>query len=320
MLDLSDPLWEKLDDAFGDGHISTLLSGLAVSWNDDTASSLLWGNLCHQETCYGTTYAAVPHLLKIADSEINRHQRREIALFLGFVVLCALERVASKDEPFQGLPETVEGWERKRDCYRSLITRAESVSDSLRESLPRYKEILATEPVNAGDLEKIRSIKAEFLSALPAIRSLCERALFENLQDEEVVRLLLSGIAAADGCLSLARLLNCGVEGQLRCSSCGWWYEYILFGDRIAIYEDPIQTTLHSPDDKALRDYRDGMPSRADGFITPVAEDEIPDTCSATLLSLAKQAPSPELALLLRHFAGSFLCCKCGVRGPLKGA
>jgi hypothetical protein len=55
----------------------------------------------------------------------------------------------------------------------------------------------AIEPVNASDLEKIRSIKAEFHSALPAIRVLCERALHENLQDGEVVRYLLSGIAAS---------------------------------------------------------------------------------------------------------------------------
>jgi hypothetical protein len=35
------------------------------------------------------------------------------------------------------------------------------------------------------------------------------------------------------------------------------------------------------------------------------------------LLALAKRAPSPEPALLLRHFAGSFVCCKCGLQGPM---
>ena len=66
---------------------STLLSALATSWDDKTASTLLWDELWHQNTCCGATYAAVPHLLKIAEPEENRYQRVEIALFLGHVAL-----------------------------------------------------------------------------------------------------------------------------------------------------------------------------------------------------------------------------------------
>jgi hypothetical protein len=47
------------------------------------------------------------------------------------------------------------------------------------------------------------------------------------------------------GALSIWRALSTmGDEGLFRCSSCGWRYEYILFGDRVAIYaeEGPLRS------------------------------------------------------------------------------
>src|SRR5262249_31827447 len=243
MLELSDPLWNKLDDAYGVDHVPAILSELAASWDDEAARSLLFNDLCHQETCYGATYAAIPHLLKIAEPEENRQQRREIGYFPGFVALCARDRRHPQSPgELQGLPETLDGWDRKRDCYRSLVAMLEQPDRPRSEynmtvNLPRYREILAMEPVNAADLEKIMSIKAGFFSALPAIRALCEHALLEN-EDEEAAPYLLSGIAAADGLLGIARLLHDGDEGWFACSSCGSGYEFMLFGDRIAVYGD----------------------------------------------------------------------------------
>jgi len=274
MLELNDPLWDKLVTMFRNDHVPTLLSALAASWDDETADTLLWGELWHQQTCCGATYAAVPHLLKIAEPEQNRHQRREIALFLGQVALDTGDR--SEDKEPQALPETFEGW--------------------------------AIGPVSASEREKMRSIGAEFHSALPAIRALCERALLENWEAD---RYLLSGIAAADGLIGIASLLNHGCDGQFMCASCGCGYEFIRFGERIAVYAD----TPH--EDKGLSDFKEGAPSRADGFMTPITEDDVRDVRVAALLALAQRAPSPEPALLLRHFAGSFVCCKCGVQGPM---
>ena len=148
--------------------------------------------------------------------------------------------------------------------------------------------------MNAADLEKIMSIKAGFFSALPAIRALCERALLEN-EDEEAAPYLLSGIAAADGLLSIARLLHDGDEGWFRCSSCGWDYGFTLFGERVAVYaEDPKP------------------------IIAPIAEHDILDARIAALLSIAERAARRDLALRVRHFAGSFVCCKCGAQGPMQ--
>src|SRR5258708_6507458 len=248
MLPLNDLLWKKLDDAHRDRDIPELLSRLAKAWDDETANSLLYDCLCHQETCYGATYAAIPHLLKIAQPETNRHQRLQIAVFSGFVTLCAFKaRPSPSDEiesnPLQGLPLSPDAWDRKLDCFRSLLAGLENPDGhgSRYEQIvlrPLYKRILAVGPVQAGDLEPIRSIRADFFSCLPTIRAICERALLENLQDEDAVRCLLSGIAAADGLLGLARLLNLGPQGKFTCSSCNCGHEYILFGDRVAIYAD----------------------------------------------------------------------------------
>jgi len=326
MLELTDPLWNKLGDAQLDQDIPVLLAQLAASWDREAAVSLLWNRLCHNQECYGATYAAIPYLLKIAEPEENRRQRREIALFIGFVALCArdLHHQARgrqfEDAALQGLPETLEGWDRIRDCFREHVAWLERPDrpHDYEQTLPRYRRVLAIEPVNADDLEKILSIKAEFFSALPFIRALCERSLLENVADKEAVRYLLSGIAAADGLLSIARLLHYGDSGLFECASCGQSYEFIRFGERIAIYaEDPTRRLVRPADDKSSSDYHEGAPSRADGFMPPIAENDVLDGRTATLLSLAKHAPSPEPTLLLRHFAGSFVYCKCGVQRPI---
>src|SRR5262245_30723895 len=284
MLELNDPFWNKLRTMFGNERVPTLLSALAASWGDETASTLreeLW----HQNTCCGVTYAAVPHLLKIAEPEGNRHQRLEVALFLGLVALDTAPRPGDPSDD---------------DELRALILGC------------------AIEPVNASDLEKMRSIMVDHYSALPAIRSLCERALLENPEREVTVAHLLIGVAAADGLFSIARLLNDHAvydQGGFTCSSCDWGYSFIRFGDRFAVYADTPRGAPY--DDRDSSDLKDGAPSRADGFMIPITEDSDLDIRVAALLALAKRAPSPDPALLLRHFAGSFVCCKCGVQGPM---
>lgn len=321
-LELTDPLWGKLDGGF-DEDVPAILGELAASWDDDTADMLFHGVLWHQHSCYGATYAAVPHLLEIADPQENQHQRLEIALFLALVALDSRWQLPDNppaDAPLQGLPETLEGWDRKLDCYRHGLARLAENPDRPHSEdelgqLAYYKEVLATRPMNADDLTKILSIKAGFYQALPAIRALCERLLLED-PDEEATPYLLSGVAAADGLISLARHLNFGDSGPFQCASCDWGYEFARFGERIAVYADNAPGTPRV--DKAVDDYKEDAPSRADGFLTPITESEHLDTRIAALLSLAKRAPTPVPALLVRHFAGTFVCCKCGVRGPMR--
>jgi hypothetical protein len=205
--------------------------------------------------------------LKIAEPEENWRQRREIAYFLGFVALCARDRRHPQSPgELQGLPETLDGW---RHGIASRDNRT-------------------GEPLNAADLGKILSIKASFFSALPAIRVLCERALLEN-EDAEAGPYFLSGIATADGLLSIARLLHYGDEGWFTCSSCGLDYHFMLFGDRIAVYGDG---------DDSLSDYKEGTPSGARGFMAPIWKNDVLDVRITALLSAAERAARPDLARL----------------------
>jgi hypothetical protein len=325
MLELHDPLWRKLDDAYRDRDIPEVLARLAAAWDQEEALSLFWDCLCHQETCYGATYAAVPHLLKIAGADAEPRQRLEIAVFLASVALCAFPRQYDSLEefnaaPLQGLPLSLEEWDKKLDYYRSLggVLESREELDSREEAgeLSHCIEILETGPASASDLEKIRAIRQDFIAALPDIRSLCERALLENPQEEDSHPYLLSGIAAASGLRDLAGVLKCGEEGWFTCSSCDWGYEYILFGDRVAIYADP---EAFGAEDKALADYNAGAPGNSDGFMIPVeASAVIADDRAAALLNLAERAAGAKAVYLTRAFLGRFRCCKCGAEGPVK--
>lgn len=321
MLSLDDPLWKKLDDGQRDRSIPQVLVRLAEAWDMEAAKSLFWDCLCHQETCYGATYAAIPHLLRIAEPTENKVQRLEIALLAGFVALCALQpredSKQSSDEPLLGLPLTTEGWNRKRDDIRYLAT-VYGDPDQYRSSyernvlLPRYREILTAKPVNVSDIEKIKAIQAEFYASLPAIRALSERAFLENRDDKDALTYILACVAAADGLFDLATLLNCRKEGFFICALCDCRHEYILHGDRVAFYAE-----ANDHNTRSHLDYDETAPSRCDGFVIPASGNEILTPQVAALLSLAARAPNPEPTLLLRHFLGHYRCGKCGGQSPL---
>lgn len=293
MLRLDDPLWTKLDDAHRDRDIPALLRSLAVTWNDDAANSLFYDCLCHQGTCYGATYASIPHLIEIAQHPDQRHQRLEIAVFLGQVVLNGLEPHENDyaDGPSllpHGLPKTRDEWETKLRYW---------------DDVP---------PMDVGDLRKIERIRKDFFATLPAIRELCERAFLENLEDDVTAPYLLSGVAAADRLVALADLLEGGASGDFRCSSCRRNYHYLFLTDRLAVYKDDDLGRRRSVDD-----FREGAPSRCDGFVQPAADSDPVDPPIAALFALAMRARSPRPALLLRHFLGTFLCARCGSRGQI---
>jgi hypothetical protein len=52
--------------------------------------------------------------------------------------------------------------------------------------------------------------------------------------------------------------------------------------------------------------------------MTLITEDEVLDARIAALPSAAEGAVRPDLVLRVRHFAGTFGCCKCGVQGPVQ--
>ena len=250
-----------------------MLARLAASWNE-TTSEFLFGTLWHQGSCYGATYAAIPHLLKIAQPDENRHQRRDIAPFLAQVALDS-RNLLPKCAPRVMVFSTACPRLFKVGIASSIVTAAlspcsngptcrtrEHREHQLTVDLPRYRKILATEPVNADDLENILTIEAEFFSALPAIRAPCERTLFETVEESEFIPYLLSGIADADGLLDIAGLLNQSGEGSFRCPSCNSLFEFIRFGERIAVYAVADGPRICRPDDKRFRDYQECAPSQ----------------------------------------------------------
>jgi hypothetical protein len=72
MLTLDDPAWRTLQHAYGDAaNVPDLLRALAAStgpkagYRDEPWFSL-WSSLCHQDDVYTASYAAVPHIVRIA--------------------------------------------------------------------------------------------------------------------------------------------------------------------------------------------------------------------------------------------------------------
>ncbi|VIO65988.1 hypothetical protein CI1B_10990 [Bradyrhizobium ivorense] len=326
MLALNDPLWTKLDDAHRDRDIPQLLARFSQAWDDEIAKSLLWDCLCHQGTCYGATYAAIPHLLEIAEPDGNRRERFEIALFAGFVVHCVLEHRRTGDEALPGLPETTEAWDRKLDCYRSLLAsledRGRDISHYERnELLPRYGKILRAAPIGRADIVRIKAIRTEFLSALPRIGKMCEQALVEMSHDASGLVPLLGGVAAAEGHRDLAGLLFHEEASSLRCTHCGWGYRYLLFGNQMALYADEHPPSAKPAaifaDSALLRDHKEKAASRHDSLVVPAADTDALAPSLARLLLLAERAPAQRPAVLLRNFLGSFRCRQCGAIGPL---
>lgn len=352
LLPLSDPLWRKLDDAHRDRDIPALLRALAQDWDEETANSLFWDCLCHQDTCYGATYASVPHLLQLAKRPPAPEAVASIADFLGHVSIVAFHSTGHgrSDAPdvLQGLPSDLETWDRKLDPYRSLLEHAKKglaagqlqvgldivesetgQSDAttseltlLREkrqaALDRYTEILSRSPVNEADLKKITRIGAAFIEAQAEIADLCEKA-YANAASPAERRYFLAGTVAAFGDRELAQLLESGDEGCFACGNCRWQYEYLMFGQRMAYYASPVgpgeSDTITASEDLVLRDYQGGAPDRADGLVLRC--EDLADTPAGRALQLVKAQKDQENEHRLHQFKGTFLCQKCGTQVPV---
>ena len=313
MLELSDPLWCKLNSAYGFAKdIPLRLHALAMQWDENDARELMYGDLMHQDTCYGATYAAVPYLLHLALPENNILQRMDIAIFLGHCVLCAFGRVADDTPPasgLKGLAVTLDSWEETRESYRWMLDRGAE-----RQMVADCREIVDLAPPTGSELQKFEIIRDDFVAFLPDIQSLCERAFHEHSDDEYIPRYLLSGVAATEKLTELAGLLESGEDGCFSCSACGAGIDYIMFGDRMALYIGQSQPKAVSDPgtENSVLDFQDGEPKRADCMVIPYHDLEQQRSPAADkMINLAQQAENPELESLLRNFLGKFTCTQC---------
>ncbi|MEO1161980.1 MAG: hypothetical protein AAFW74_16300, partial [Pseudomonadota bacterium] len=233
MLALSDPLWCKLNTAYGFAKDIPLgLVALAEHWDEEAAGELMHGELIHQETCYGATYAAAPYLLKLAQPDNNVVQRMDIAVFLGHLALCAFGgpgKDTRANGNLNGLALNLESWEQTRDPYRPKPGQGAGQQMSA-----DHHDIMELEPPSDDEFRKFEDIRDSFMALLPDIGSLCERTFHEHSDDEYIPRYLLSGIAAVGKLSGLAQLLDSGEDGSFTCAACGASVDYILFGDLMA--------------------------------------------------------------------------------------
>ena len=105
MLALDDPRWRELQHAYGDASdVPDLLRTLASSTepqagSDDEPWFSLWSRLCHQGEVYTASYAAVSHIVDIAN-------KSEGPIDFSFFLLPAAVEVARMTDMGPDIPET----------------------------------------------------------------------------------------------------------------------------------------------------------------------------------------------------------------------
>lgn len=88
MLALNDERWALLSHAYGKANDipEMILELKGLSKIDLEENDLLYGYLCHQNTTYSATYAAIPHIAEIAFQENQSIENQtEIVIFCGSV-------------------------------------------------------------------------------------------------------------------------------------------------------------------------------------------------------------------------------------------
>jgi hypothetical protein len=92
-LSLDDPRWQELKHAYGSAaDIPGLLEVLREESTEEERKEAweeVWSALCHQETVYEATYAAVPHLVEVAKGAKTLKERAGVYFFVPFAFACS---------------------------------------------------------------------------------------------------------------------------------------------------------------------------------------------------------------------------------------
>jgi hypothetical protein len=103
VIPLSDDTWKQLGTAYGDGTAvakalqeakdATIDNPTAI---EDLFLTRIWGHVCHQGTPYSALFAAIPHLVDIAETlDPSTHARATILGALGWGAVNAKMNVKS---------------------------------------------------------------------------------------------------------------------------------------------------------------------------------------------------------------------------------
>ncbi|MDQ2089481.1 hypothetical protein [Marimonas arenosa] len=273
-LALDDPAWGTLPDAYGHTETGQRIARLTEQWDAEEANDLFWSCLCHQDTLYPATFAALPHIVALG-GDLTGKPRRDIAGFLGYVGHVAQQPIHVCGGMFD-TPWT--------------------------ENPAQWK--------NKG----LESILPEALALFPRIAELEEIAFLE--EEDESAYHHAAGFLAAHGFDDLASFILCRENGSFVCDSCGRLHEWILFGDRIAYYDDVSQNDYGGMivEDVSLIDWKQGAPDHAAGFAVPRVLSDPALDCLRVLL--AKRA-DPITAALARFWRSGIGCATCDWTGEL---
>ncbi len=134
-------------------------------------------------------------------------------------------------------------------------------------------------------------------AALPAIAALCE-ASYHDIQSTYYA----SGLAAALDHLQFASWLTFGENGGFVCPECGEDNEWLIFGDRLAVYRGPY----------SLEDWRNGQPDHA----TSIAE-KVPVAPEALEVMERLSPLDPMTNALIDNYGALARCSFCDWQGSL---
>jgi hypothetical protein len=135
MLDLDSPDWKGLSHAYGSARdVPGMLRALRLGNGDADAWERIYGSLCHQGDVFPASFAAVPHIVAIAE-ERPPDQRLEFWSFVGSIA-------AGGSRDGKGLPDDlqtayVKALERMvPQVYGALIARPADESEAVLAEVP----------------------------------------------------------------------------------------------------------------------------------------------------------------------------------------
>ncbi|MBX9723614.1 MAG: CpXC domain-containing protein [Candidatus Obscuribacterales bacterium] len=129
MLALDSPRWRDLRQAYGNAkETPKLINDLIANksrWKD------AWGSLCHQNSIYSATYAAVPHLVSLTDSA-------DLEFKIQTLILCGT--IQSKGNLVGGTvpPDLIEPFDSAMEVMqqKSLPIIREAIAQNLHSGFP----------------------------------------------------------------------------------------------------------------------------------------------------------------------------------------
>ncbi len=179
MLALDSPRWRDLRQAYGNAKETPKLINDLVSnqsrWSD------AWGSLCHQNSIYSATYAAVPHLVSLTDSA-------DLEFKIQTLILCGT--IQSKGNLVGGTvpPDLIEPFDSAMEVMqqKSLPIIREAIAQNLLDKYPAQHLIAAALSLRDGAAPECPECDAEFEFDMEEDLDLNKKRLEELVSNSQI--------------------------------------------------------------------------------------------------------------------------------------